>query len=118
MNAEFFDALADIEKEKGISMSYMLEKIEQALLAALKKDNPAAAECARVDVDVVRKKIEMYVQKTVVEEPEDTEIEISLEDAKKISQRYELGDTVNFPVETKSSAGSRHRRLNRSSFRA
>lgn len=101
MNAEFFDALADIEKEKGISMSYMLEKIEQALLAALKKDNPAAAECARVDVDVVRKKIEMYVQKTVVEEPEDTEIEISLEDAKKKSPRYELGDTVNFPVETK-----------------
>ena len=36
MNAEFFAAIADIEKEKGIPQEYMLEKIEQALLAALK----------------------------------------------------------------------------------
>lgn len=101
MNAEFFKAIADLEKEKGIPQQYMLERIEQALLAALRKDNPAAADFARVDVDPEKKKIDMYVQKTVVEEPEDTEIEISLEDAKAISPRYELGDTINFPVETK-----------------
>ena len=52
MNAEFFAAIDDIEKEKGIPKDYMLEKINQALLAALKKDNPAAADCVRVDVDL------------------------------------------------------------------
>ena len=51
MNAEFFEAVADIEKEKGIPKEYMLEKINQALLAALKKDYPAAADCCKVDVD-------------------------------------------------------------------
>ena len=101
MNAEFFNAIADIEREKGIPQQYMLEKIEQALLAALRKDNPAAEECARVEVDPVKKKIEMYIQKTVVEELEDDEIELTLEEAKAISPRYEIGDTVNFPVETK-----------------
>ncbi|MBQ8830806.1 MAG: transcription termination/antitermination protein NusA [Oscillospiraceae bacterium] len=101
MNAEFFAAIADIEREKGIPQQYMLEKIEQALLAALRKDNPAAAECARVDVDPVKKKIDMYIQKTVVEELEDDEIDLTLDEAKAISPRYEIGDTVNFPVETK-----------------
>ncbi len=101
MNAEFFAAIADIEREKGIPQQYMLEKIEQALLAALRKDNPAAEECARVEVDPVKKKIEMYIQKTVVEELEDDEIELTLDEAKAISPRYEIGDKVNFPVETK-----------------
>lgn len=101
MNSEFFDAIADLEKEKGIPQQYMLEKIEQALLAALRKDNPAAAECAKVDVDPVKKRIDMYVGKTVVEELEDDEIELTLDQAKAISPRYQLGDTVNFPVETK-----------------
>jgi len=101
VNAEFFAAIADIEREKGIPQQYMLEKIEQALLAALRKDNPAAEDCARVDIDPVKKKIDMYIQKTVVEELDDDEIELTLAEAKAISPRYELGDKVNFPVETK-----------------
>ena len=100
MNAEFFEAIADLEKEKGIPQQYMLEKIEQALLAALRKDNPAAEENARVEVDPVKKKINMYIQKTVVEEVEEPAIEMTLDEAKRISARYGLGDTVNIPVET------------------
>jgi len=67
MNAEFFSAIADIEKEKGIPQSYMLEKIEQALLAALKKDAPDAADCARVTLDAEKQTVEMYLEKAVVE---------------------------------------------------
>ena len=40
MNAEFFDAVADIEKEKGIPREYMYEKIRQAMLTAFRKDTP------------------------------------------------------------------------------
>ena len=40
MNAEFFAAVEDIEKEKGIPRGYMFEKIQQAMLAAFRKDNP------------------------------------------------------------------------------
>ena len=39
MNAEFFEALDAIEKEKGIPKEYMLEKISQALITAYKRDN-------------------------------------------------------------------------------
>ena len=51
MNAEFFAAIEEIEKEKGIPKSYMIEKINQALLAAFKKDNPSAADNVAVIVD-------------------------------------------------------------------
>ena len=32
MNAEFFAAIEDIEKEKGIPRAYMYDKIRQAML--------------------------------------------------------------------------------------
>ncbi len=101
MNAEFFAAIEDIEKEKGIPKEYMLDKINQALLAALKKDKPAAAECVRVDVDEAKKRIDMYIQKTVVEEVENPEIELTKDEAKKFSSKAQVGDIVNVPVETK-----------------
>ena len=101
MNAEFFSAIADIEKEKGIPQAYMLEKIEQALLAALRKDYPAASDCAKVVLDTQKKKVEMFIQKTVVEEVEDPNIEYSLEQARSIRPTAEIGDVINDQVETK-----------------
>ena len=101
MNSEFFNAIADIEKEKGIPQTYMFEKIEQALLAALRKDIPGAAELAHVDVDPTKKKIDMYILKTVVEEVEDPDTLIILEAARKKSKKVQVGDAFRVPVETK-----------------
>jgi len=101
MNAEFFAALDDIEREKGISKSYMLDRINQALLAALKKDHPTAAENLFVHVDEEKQKIELYVRKTVVEEVEDTDIQMLLDEAKQYNKKAEIGDEVNVPIETK-----------------
>ena len=100
MNAEFFSAIADIEREKGIPQSYMLEKIEQALLAALKKDYPNSAECARVALDPVEKTIEMFLEKTVVETVENKNTQYSVEQAQDISPGLAPGDVVNEPVDT------------------
>jgi len=101
VNAEFFDAIAEIEKEKGIPKAYMLEKINQALLAALKKDNPDAADSVIVDVDEGNKRIDMYIQKTVVEESENPAVEILLDEARLTDPGAKAGDLVNVGVETK-----------------
>ena len=101
MNAEFFAALDDIEREKGISKAYMLDRINQALLAALKKDHPTAADNLFVRVDEAEQKIELYIRKTVVEEVEDPDIQMLLDEAKKYNKKAELGDEVNVPIETK-----------------
>ena len=66
MNAEFFDAVADIEKEKGIPREYMYEKIRQAMLTAFRKDTPDCEDNVEVILDEAKKKIEMVVKKTVV----------------------------------------------------
>ena len=101
MNAEFFAAIEDLEREKGIPKEYMHEKINQALLAAFKKDNPAAPDNVVVVMDSEKKKVDMYVQKTVVEALEEPAAEILLDEALKYSKHAEIGDVVNIPVETK-----------------
>ena len=38
MNAEFYEALALLEEEKGIPKEYMFDKIKAAIAAAVKRD--------------------------------------------------------------------------------
>ncbi len=101
MNAEFFEAIEDIEKEKGIPKVYMYDKIRQAMLAAFRRDNPECEDNVEVILDEENKRVEMNVNKTVVEEVEDPSHEINLEAAKKLSRRAKLGDVLPIPVETK-----------------
>ena len=101
MNAEFFDAVADIEKEKGIPREYMYEKIRQAMLTAFRKDTPDCEDNVEVILDEDKKKIEMVVKKTVVARVIDPYVEISEEAAHRVSKRAKIGDVVSVPVETK-----------------
>ena len=118
MNAEFFDAVADIEKEKGIPREYMYEKIRQAMLTAFRKDTPDCEDNVEVILDEAKKKIEMVVKKTVVERVIDPYVEISEEAAHRISKRAKVGDIVSVRSRPSSSAASRRRLPSRSSFRA
>ena len=101
MNAEFFAAVEDIEKEKGIPRGYMYEKIQQAMLAAFRKDNPEYGENVEIILDENKKRIELVINKTVVNEVEDPTAEIDVDSAHQLSKRYSVGDTVAIPVETK-----------------
>ena len=96
---EIFAALAMLEKERGIPQSFMMGKIIQALTTAYKRDQEGV-EFVVVDVDEEKKDLKMYVQKEIVEEVENPASQISLEEAKRISAKNELGGMVNFPVES------------------
>ena len=99
--AEIFAALALLEKERGIPQSFMMEKIVQALTTAYKRDH-ADVENVIVDVDEEHQNLKMFVQKNVVEEEDyvDPANEMTVEEAKKLSAKYEIGDIVNIPVDT------------------
>ena len=101
MNAEFFEAIEDIEKEKGIPRSYMYDKIRQAMLAAFRRDHPENEDNVEIILDEDKKRIDMQVNKIVVEEVQDPTHQIDQESARKISRRVKVGDTVAIPVETK-----------------
>ena len=101
MNAEFFQAIEELEKDKGIPREYMYDKIRQAMLAAFRRDNPNCEDNVEIIFDEDKKRIEMVVNKTVVENVEDPEHEITLDAAKKVVKRAKMGDTIAIPVETK-----------------
>ena len=103
ISSEFFTAIEDIEKEKGIPKEYMLDKINQALLAAVRKEDPALGEGAVVEVDEAKKTIEVFVDYNVVE-PEEVEnpvLDLTLEQAKLIDKDAVVGGKVREKVETK-----------------
>ena len=100
MNKEFFVALDLLEKEKGIPKEYMLEKIEAALLSAFKKEF-GNSTMMRVHIDPVKEDVKVYLQKEVVEEVTNPQCQISLEEAKAISRRYDIGKMVETEVKTK-----------------
>ena len=98
MNAEIFAALAQLEKERGIPQSYMIDKITQALVAAYKKDKDGYTD--NVFVNVEDGDMKMYAQKEVVDDVISPATEISLDAARKISPHAELGDLVNVDIQT------------------
>ncbi len=100
MNKEIFVALDLLEKEKGIPREYMYEKIEAALVSAYKKEYGNNTN-VRVHIDPVKQDVKLYQQKEVVEEVTDPEIQISLEDAKKLSKRNDIGKIIETELKPK-----------------
>ena len=98
--SEIFAALALLEKERGIPQSFMLDKIIQALTTAYKRDHDGV-ENVIVDVDVEHQTLKMFVQKNVVAEEDyvDPDNEMLVDEAKRISAKYEVGDIINLPVD-------------------
>ena len=97
MNTEFMEALSDLENDKGIKKDILLEAIETALISAYKR-HFGTDQNARVEIDGDTGEIKVFAIKNVVGEIEDAETEISVEEAKKINDKYEAGDVVETEV--------------------
>ena len=100
MNAEFFEALAMLEKEKGISVEYLCEKIENAIAIAIRRDY-VGVEDPKVVIDPETRTFEVAIRKTVVDEVEDPANQILLDQAVKYNKKAQVGDIVDIPLETK-----------------
>lgn len=92
-NKDFFLALSQLEKERKIDREYFISALESALTSAYKK-NFGEARSAIVKLNPEKATIKVYAYKTVVEEVEDYDKQISLSDAKAIKSSYEIGDQV------------------------
>ena len=93
MNAEFIDALEEIEKEKGISKEIIFDALESALISSYKK-NFGSSQNVEVEIDRETGRVRVIAKKMVVDEVEDDLLEIDIEEAKKIDDIYQLGDIV------------------------
>ena len=98
--AEIFAALQMLEKERGIPVDYMVDRIKQALINAYRKDREDHREvpAENVEVELTEAVMSMVQQRTVVEEVENPASEISLDAARNTSPNAQPGDVIRIPV--------------------
>ena len=101
MNTELLEALTILEKEKEISKETLLDAIENSLINAC-KNHFGKADNIKVVMNRETCEYSLYAEKVVVEEVEDPLMEVSLAEAKMKDANFELGDIVQFPIESKS----------------
>lgn len=90
MNVEFFKALDMLGKQKGIPTEMILERVETALTNAYKREKNGNGN-VRVVIDPDKKDVKVLELRDIVETVENPDLQISVEDAKKINARYVLG---------------------------
>lgn len=94
---ELLKAMDELEKEKGIKKDYLLESLEASLITAYKK-NYESADNVKIEINKENGQISVYSVKTVVEVVKNPNLEISIEQAHKISKTLQIGDEVNIEI--------------------
>ena len=100
INQDFFMALADLEREKGISQVEFISALETALVVAYKKHSGTASG-VEVRLNPDKHTIKIYSVRNVVEEVLDPDKEICLEEAQAIKKSYKVGDVVSVEISSK-----------------
>lgn len=99
MNKEFFDALECLATENGIPVESLVEKIEQGILKAVRKEYPDCDDFM-VKIDPETNQFDVCVMRVVVEdEPIDLN-EINIDEAKTIVPSCACGDSVPYKLDT------------------
>ncbi len=99
---EFFEAIHQIEQEKGIKPGYMMEKVTQALLSAYRRDHEGVGDNLMIEANEEAGTVRLFLKKDIVEEVDNPAMEISLEEARRALPQAELGDTVRIEVKARS----------------
>jgi len=103
MKSDFLIAITQIAAEKNLPKEVVLQAVETALASAYKKDSEATGNIV-VRIDRNSGNVRVYAQKAVVEEVEDSRVDIALDEARRIKPDIELGEIMEFEV-TPASAG-------------
>lgn len=101
MSNELFDALTELEKEKGIKASDVVNAIENAIAVAVRKYYNVGEENVEVEIDPQTQKFKVALVKDVVEEVTDEQSQISLEEALEKNKRAKVGSSLSMKLDTK-----------------
>ena len=100
MNKELWGAMDVLEKEYNISKETLLEAIENSLLTAC-KNHFGKADNVKVVIDREGCDYSVFAEKEVVEVVEDPIMQISLADARMRGGKFEIGDVVQIPINSR-----------------
>ena len=96
MSEEFISALDALTKERNIDRDVLLSAIEAALISAYKRNYNAGN--VSVTIDSVTGNVQVFASKTVREEVENENLDMSLDQARTIDPRFKVGDIVKVEV--------------------
>ncbi|MGN0741589.1 MAG: transcription termination factor NusA [Candidatus Fimadaptatus sp.] len=96
MSEEFISALDALTKERNIDRDVLLSAIEAALISAYKRNYNAGN--VSVAIDSVTGNVQVFASKTVREEVENENLDMSLDQARTIDPRFKVGDIVKVEV--------------------
>jgi len=94
MKSEFMLAITQLSAEKNLPKEVVIAAVETALVSAYRKDNFAPNQNISVKIDPATGGVEVWVEKTVVEQPSDMRREISLSEMSKIKPDVQIGETI------------------------
>ncbi len=94
VNKDFFSALADLEREKGISEEAFFDTLASALSSAYKKQYEGETGVVKIESDSEKGTLRFFLTHLVVDAEEAQEGEITLEDAKLIKKSAKVGDML------------------------
>lgn len=100
MNSEFFEAVKLLEKEKGVPANLLCERIQQALIVALRNDyNKKEVVFCEINPDTQTMRV--WLRKNVVEQVEDPDTEITVDEAKHYQSNAIVGDIIEIEMQSK-----------------
>ncbi len=94
MKSDFLLAITQLAAEKNLPRETVLSAVEAALVSAYRRDSFTPNQDVSVKINPTSGRVEVWVDKTVVERPADTRLEISLEEARRFKPNINLGDTI------------------------
>jgi len=94
VKSDFLLAITQLSAEKKLPKEVVLSAVEAALVSAYRKDNFTPTQNIRAKINPNTGKVTVWVDKEVVEKPADDDLEISLDEARKINPDAQLGDSV------------------------
>ncbi|MBT3589597.1 MAG: transcription termination factor NusA [Candidatus Marinimicrobia bacterium] len=80
INRELIEVFSEIAREKNVDRSELATIMEELFLYVIEKEYGDSSNCS-VIVNLDKGEIEIYAEKTIVEEVDDYKVEITLEDA-------------------------------------
>ena len=94
MKSDFLLAITQLSAEKNLPKDVVLTAVESALVSAYKKDTFSINQNIAVKINPNSGKVEVWAEKNVVARVSDSQLEISLKDAKKLKEDAEIGDVI------------------------
>ena len=94
MKSDFLLAITQLSAEKNLPKETVLSAVEAALASAYRRDSFAPNQNITVRINTNSGRVEVWAEKTVVERPADTRLEISLEEARRFKSDAQLDDLL------------------------